>query len=153
MEKEKLKELLNFQLQVKNSLTILRADIAQQNSTIKVVEEEKKSLKIENESLKSAKQYFQRQIDHLTKEVTSKEIEITRAENQSTIMVLEKLVNFISKFFEVQHLEDTVENRDQLLHQNEELTDRLKNTLVELTNLSELHEKIKEEKDLEIKVE
>ena len=53
----------------------------------------------------------------------------------------------------MQHLEDTVENRDQLLHQNEELTDRLKNTLVELTNLSELHEKIKEEKDLEIKVE
>ena len=39
------------------------------------------------------------------------------------------------------------------MHQNEELTDRLKNTLVELTNLSELHEKIKEEKDLEIKVE
>ena len=89
----------------------------------------------------------------MTKEVTSKEIEITRAENQSTIMVLKKLVNFILKFFEVQHLEDTVENRDQLLHQNEELTDRLKNTLVELTNLSELHEKIKEEKDLEIKVE
>ena len=89
----------------------------------------------------------------MTKEVTSKEIEITRAENQSTIMVFKKLVNLVLKFFKVQHLEDTVENRDQLLHQNEELTDRLQNTLVELTNLSELHEKIKEEKDLEIKVE
>ena len=87
VEKEKLKEMMSFQLRVRNTLSILRSDIVEQNSRVSSLEDEKSALEIENKKLENAKDFFQRQIDHLTREVSSKETEISRAENQSTVMV------------------------------------------------------------------
>ena len=111
-EKESITKLLEFQDKIQNTISQLKSDIIIQNDLISNVNLLKTILEGEKESLDSTLKSTLRQVDHLHKELKTKEDEISRKEIESRVLV--------------QHMEDTSESRDHLHRENELLVDQLR---------------------------